>query len=371
MTFAALALVLAARLSAAEFAGEWESTYGAMTLSQTGTRVSGKYAFSTGSTLTGLVDGSRLEFDYVEPSARGRGYFELGAGGNSFSGKWRTQSQNDWTATWTGTRRSAIPAAASSRRDFAGAWRTTYGRLVLGQTGRRVEGTYEYGGGSYPITGTSSNGKLTFTYKERDVTGDGEFFLSESGDTFTGRWKADGSTAWSGSWSGERLKGEPPGPPPAPVEEKPRLWVLLVALAAAANGVWFLLRRRSHRQRTRKRVLAQAKLLATCEVFEVRHRDEGSFERSPLLPDWDQGGAITSAGDRLHYVSRDPRVEELWVKAGPDSLVWEGCRRGRDWFSVRVDKRRHYFSADGLIGRGATKRIFTVLKDALVGATSQ
>src|SRR5437660_2791449 len=95
----------------------------------------------------------------------------------------------------------AVPKTAAGVT-FDGVWETTFGRMRLGQTGAAVEGTYSYGGGS-TISGTVEKRKLTFKYQESDAAGEGWFELSPSGDKFTGKWKAAGSSAWQ-EWEGTR-----------------------------------------------------------------------------------------------------------------------------------------------------------------------
>ena len=93
--------------------------------------------------------------------------------------------------------------------DYSGTWETTYGDMVLEQTGSTVTGWYSYGSMS-SVEGTVSeeSGKLVFTYTEADASGRGWFLLSENGNSFTGQWKADGDTNWR-AWDGHRANGEP------------------------------------------------------------------------------------------------------------------------------------------------------------------
>jgi len=92
--------------------------------------------------------------------------------------------------------------------DYSGVWETTYGDMVLEQNGVSVSGWYSYGGMS-TIEGTiTDSGKLMFTYDEDSASGTGWFLLSETGESFSGQWKADGDQNWS-SWEGHRSTGEP------------------------------------------------------------------------------------------------------------------------------------------------------------------
>ena len=56
---------------------------------------------------------------------------------------------------------------------YVGEWETTYGRMIL-KVGNKVSGTYEFAGGvANDIHGTQEGQKLTFTYTESGVTGEG------------------------------------------------------------------------------------------------------------------------------------------------------------------------------------------------------
>src|SRR5215217_5225547 len=87
----ALVMVLTGASSAADgFAGSWDTTFGPMTLTQTGDKVSGSYVMDgERSTIEGRVAKNRLTFRYQEPAVGGEGWFELAADGKSFRGKWR------------------------------------------------------------------------------------------------------------------------------------------------------------------------------------------------------------------------------------------------------------------------------------------
>jgi hypothetical protein len=87
--------------------------------------------------------------------------------------------------------------------DFSGTWETTYGTLVLNQTGASVSGYYIMGG-MCSVEGTvNSSGRLVFEYTEPSATGEGWFELAPDGSSISGEWRATGSTAWAG-WEGYR-----------------------------------------------------------------------------------------------------------------------------------------------------------------------
>ena len=90
----------------ADFAGAWQTSYGRMTLTQNGDRVSGNYDYKNGS-LQGQVKGNVLHGRWDERTfiitSGGEMEFTLSADGRSFTGRWRTGSSGGWT-TWTGTK---------------------------------------------------------------------------------------------------------------------------------------------------------------------------------------------------------------------------------------------------------------------------
>ncbi len=99
-----------------DFSGVWRTSYGAMRLTQDGTRVHGTYSYSAGSQIEGEVDGRTLRSIYSEPDGtRGRAVFELAADGKSFSGVWRASvdeplALNERHASkWRGTRVEPVP----------------------------------------------------------------------------------------------------------------------------------------------------------------------------------------------------------------------------------------------------------------------
>jgi hypothetical protein len=173
------------------FAGKWHATFGPMELAQQGTRVWGDYAFrGTHCTLDGEVRGDRLVFTYQEPGARGEGWFELTRKGQAFAGQWRADGDPQWRP-WVG-----------SRVGFDGLWDTDFGRMRLVQEGERVHGFYELGGGS-TVEGRVEGNELTFTYREPNSGGEGQFLLSPDGLTFQGEWRQEGKQGWL-SWQGVR-----------------------------------------------------------------------------------------------------------------------------------------------------------------------
>lgn len=87
---------------AASYAGLWNTTYGRMRLTQSGSAVAGIYDAPGGGAIDGTIDGKRLTFRYREANAEGEGWFELSGDGQGLRGQWRT-GREPWK-DWTGER---------------------------------------------------------------------------------------------------------------------------------------------------------------------------------------------------------------------------------------------------------------------------
>jgi hypothetical protein len=180
------------------FQGKWLTTFGPMDLSQSGDRVTGQYVcMGTPCGIQGRVAGQRLQFTYTEPTVRGEGWFELAENGRSFRGEWHAENDTIWRP-WVG-------ASAG----FDGVWQTDFGRMRLVEEGEdgRVHGLYELGEGS-SIEGKRDGPRLTFTYREPNVSGEGRFLLADDALSFQGEWRPSGAGTWQ-PWHGVRVR---PGP---------------------------------------------------------------------------------------------------------------------------------------------------------------
>lgn len=190
------------------FAGEWTTTYGPMSLRQTGDGIEGTYGPpSHRSTIQGRMNGKRFTFRYVEPDATGEGWFELDIGGDRFLGQWRETGDPEWSG-WTGIR-----LAAQIPTNFTGLWDTSYGRMRLQQTGTNAQGIYNHGG-SGRIQGHVSRGEFQFQYDQANgEKGTGAFRLTPDAAAFEGTWaattKASAKDAPGGSWAGRRVLPQP------------------------------------------------------------------------------------------------------------------------------------------------------------------
>jgi len=188
------------------FVGEWETTYGRMSLkadAADGAKLSGTYrvAGEAVNTLTGKVEGRTFIFTYVEPGVNGEGSFTLAEDGSTFDGKWRPGGSEGW-GTWSG-RRQAVVA-----QDFSGVWSTDYGFMRLVQKGDSIEGCYSFDGHA-TLSGSVKDGVFSFTYREPDsTTGKGSFQLAADRASFSGTWTADAPGS-GGAWKGKRVEPQP------------------------------------------------------------------------------------------------------------------------------------------------------------------
>lgn len=183
------------------FAGEWETTFGRMTLTVKGTDVTGFYDFQGNRCpIKGVVAGTKLTFTYEEPDAKGAGWFELAKDGKSFAGKWRPDGVPGWEE-WSGTRAGGGAAAALP---FAGLWQTSFGMMRLYGDGKTFRGMYGAGGAA-TLEGKVEGKRLVFRYQEPTARGEGWFELSGDGKTFNGSWLEEGKKRWA-DWTGKRVE---------------------------------------------------------------------------------------------------------------------------------------------------------------------
>jgi hypothetical protein len=182
------------------FVGTWDTSYGTMVLTAAESRISGFYTLQgQRCTIDGKLDGKRFVFQYSEPNAKGEGWFELSAGRDAWTGKWREAGGDIWQ-DWIGRRLREVSAKETG---FAGLWDSSFGRIRIGKFDDELRGTYNYGpGGS--ISGKQEGNRFTFTYREPNIEGEGWFELAEDGRSFAGKWRAKGSERWQ-NWRGTRV----------------------------------------------------------------------------------------------------------------------------------------------------------------------
>ncbi len=93
---------------------------------------------------------------------------------------------------------------AWAAESFAGRWDTTYGPMTLTQQGAFVAGSYFWDGKRCTVQGKVDGRRLTFTYREPEVSGEGWFELAADGQSFRGKWREKGRPDW-GEWTGTRV----------------------------------------------------------------------------------------------------------------------------------------------------------------------
>lgn len=195
-----LVLILSPLAARAEsWAGSWETTFGIMSLNQSGAKVSGEYVMAGfPCKIEGTVSGMKLRFTYIEPKAAGEGWFELN--GDEFRGQWKENGSPNWSS-WVGKR---IEKSLS----FAGVWNTSFGPMRLLENGKgEVRGIYAQGDGAR-IWGKRKGVRFEFEYKESGSGGKGWFELSADGRSFAGKWLQNGKSDWL-EWRGNRLNPIP------------------------------------------------------------------------------------------------------------------------------------------------------------------
>jgi hypothetical protein len=232
--------------AAPSWTGTWNTSYSVkeyghvselITLTQSGSSVTGAYHFSNG-TINATVQGDTLAGTWADSDSNGTysGFFEYSrSADDTFTGRWVATAEGaaalkNTTQTWNGFRvpsTTAAPAAAvtaSGAMPWSGNWNTTWlerdgnrtvSPMTMTQTGPNVTATFSYaypGQGSYTgiLTATVTGNKLAGTYAETDNdTGYFEFALSDDQKAFNGTWAhaSAGEGALANStlfWSGVR-----------------------------------------------------------------------------------------------------------------------------------------------------------------------
>ncbi len=92
---------------------------------------------------------------------------------------------------------------------WAGTWDTSWGTMVLSQTGDSVSGTYTWDSGHIEgsVTGNVFSGLWSEapSYNLPDDAGTVVLTLSPDGNSITGNWRYGLSGDWDGSWTGTRI----------------------------------------------------------------------------------------------------------------------------------------------------------------------
>ncbi len=96
-----------------------------------------------------------------------------------------------------------VSAAILEAVDFSGTWDTTYGIMFLQQENSHVNGYYTYEAYSTVDGEVGPDGRLVFTYREPNASGEGWFDLSPDSMSISGMWRPDGGGEWY-EWEGYR-----------------------------------------------------------------------------------------------------------------------------------------------------------------------
>jgi uncharacterized Zn-binding protein involved in type VI secretion len=155
---------------AAEYSweGSWDTTFGTMTLTQSGNRVTGTYTWDDGK-ITGTVDGNTLTGTWSDgktgaaPNGSGDIVFTMAADGKSFTGIYKYGSTGSGY-TWNGTRTAAasdvITNSQSSQTNSSGELTKIYGALLNDQLNFKLDGVavVPVGDDGTPVLPVSYNG---------------------------------------------------------------------------------------------------------------------------------------------------------------------------------------------------------------------
>jgi hypothetical protein len=221
------------------FEGDWQTTWGVMTIKMNGQRLTGTYPHDQGR-IEGTVSEDGTTFtgtwseapSYSPPNDAGPVIFKLSADKMTFEGHYGQQSKQ---YNWTGKRIEvskpvSIPVAPSSSnktpethvytkptirhtvpKQFEGDWQTTWGVLTFKMNGRIAKGYYTHDQGR--IEGMVSEDGRTFTgtwseapsYSPPHDAGKMILRLSPDQRTFSGKW-GYGNKVMEQNWQGTRIQ---------------------------------------------------------------------------------------------------------------------------------------------------------------------
>jgi len=198
-----VSLVYNAPVAIVSFAGSWVHNFGTMTLSQSGTTVTGSYvnAMSGASgTINGTVSGNTLSGNWS--ISGGSGTLQWTINGNAIDGNWN--GSNQWCGARSG---NAFPAGCG----FAGSWVASVAgnsacAMNLTQNGTSVSGSYCNGTLSGSVTYASGYALLSGTWQTGPAGTLKLYLLGYNGDQFQGNWNT------SNAWCGRRSSASLPSP---------------------------------------------------------------------------------------------------------------------------------------------------------------
>ena len=163
-----------------EFAGQWATSFGPMTLSQDGNRITGNYGRDgTECTIAGTVAQGRLAFDYKEAVEQGSGWFRLRRPG-CFVGEYLAEGGWPRPRPWYGW------------RGCDGLWDTSIGRVHLVEQGGRVQGGVEHDETARLEADPEAGGRFRFRVEGGRIKGGGVIEFEQQGYALGGEWVQDG-----------------------------------------------------------------------------------------------------------------------------------------------------------------------------------
>ena len=207
-----------AHLTNCSYAGTWNSDYGMLNITQTGSIVTGTESLYPDTFNGTVIDGVFIG-KWIGPNATGDEilYFENNC--SSFSGVWSYGVHNSYGTAWDGTWSANITSAPQPTQaathltncSYNGSWSGDWGVINFTQTGSSVTGVYEHDVGRF--SGTVTDGVLAGTWSEApsyaapNDAGDAILYFANNCNEFGGTWgygTHQSGSAWEGIWTGAR-----------------------------------------------------------------------------------------------------------------------------------------------------------------------
>ena len=96
-------LAIGTVFAAVSFAGTWNSDFGAMTVTQTGTAISGTYAGTEPGTFAGTIAGNKVSITWTAKTGeKGKAVLTISADGKAFTGTWGYAASETDGGAWNG-----------------------------------------------------------------------------------------------------------------------------------------------------------------------------------------------------------------------------------------------------------------------------
>ena len=179
-----------------------------LTLDQSGNKVTGSYANSSGK-LSGTLDGNVIAGTYRWNSDDDSGKFRFvfSEDGSFFNGKWCLGLSKEPYRSWNG-RKLVMPSPlnpADPPMNIAGVYDTNLGgaALSLKQDGCKITGTYANNSGHLSGILKGNTVKGTFRWDAENDNGYFEFEFSGDASSFTGKW-GDLTGEPTNKWNGKK-----------------------------------------------------------------------------------------------------------------------------------------------------------------------